>query len=165
MNLHETILTRRTIKEFAPKPISDAVVLRALEAGLWAQNHRMTEPWRFIIVGPQMHAELGHIDAKLLGKPCIVVVTCLLSQDADQHREDYAAVCCAIQNIQLAAWAEGVGMQWSTGKLMRLPETYARLAIDPTQAEIVGFLYFGYPASIPAPKPRKPLAEVMRRVP
>jgi hypothetical protein len=30
---------------------------------------------------------------------------------------------------------------------------------------MVGFLYFGYPASIPIPRPRKPLSEVMRTLP
>ena len=102
---------------------------------------------------------------KLLAKPLIVAVTYLLSGDALQRREDYAATCCAIQNIQLAAWAEGLGMQWHTGKQTQQPQTYTLLGIDPAVEEIAGFLYFGYPALIPPPVSRKPLAEVMRRLP
>lgn len=190
MELFETILNRRTIKEFKPDPVPDAVLERALTAGLWAQNHRMTQPWRFVVLGPETHQALAKAGAeaqiqamradsdaatrdkvwagavqKLMSKPRIVAVTTLLNSDAFQRREDYAATCCAIQNIQLAAWAEGLGMQWSTGKQTQQPQTYSLLGIDPAAEEIVGLLYFGYPALIPTPAPRKPLAEVMRRLP
>jgi nitroreductase len=190
VELIDAILNRRTIKDFKPDLVPDAVLERALTAGLWAQNHRLTQPWRFVVLGPETHrvlAEAGgdaqlqslraDTDAatrekvqagavqKLMSKPRIVVVTTLLSADALQRREDYAATCCAIQNIQLAAWAEGLGMQWSTNKQTQQPDTYHLLAIDTAVEEIVGFLYFGYPALIPIPSPRKPLAEVMRRLP
>jgi nitroreductase len=190
VELWEAILSRRTIKDFKPDSVPDAVLERALATGLWAQNHRLTQPWRFIVLGPatqravaeagadaqlqslpaaadaatRARAQTGAVQ-KLLSKPRIVVVTCLLNGDAFQRREDYAAVCCAVQNIQLAAWADGLGMQWSTGKPTQLPQTYQLLGIDPAAEEIAGFLYFGYPALVPAPAPRKPLAEVMRRLP
>ena len=190
MDLFEAILNRRTIKDFRPEPVADAVLERALGAGLWAQNHRMTQPWRFAVLGPETQRALAQAGAeaqvqslpagadattqakvragavqKLMSKPLIVVVSCLLNGDPFQRREDYAAVCCAIQNIQLAAWADGLGMQWSTGKQTHLPQTYHLLGLDPAAEEIVGFLYFGYPALIPAPLPRKPLADVTRRLP
>jgi nitroreductase len=165
MELHDAILTRRTIKDFKPDPVPAEALERALAAGTWAQNHRMTEPWRFIVLGPQAHRAIATIDAKLATKPAIVAVTCWLDGDAFQRREDYAAACCAIQNIQLAAWAEGLGMQWSTGRTAQLPEAHALLGIDAAREEMVGLLYFGYPAKVPNPAPRKPLADVMRKLP
>lgn len=163
MNLTEAILTRRTIKEFTAAPVPDDVLERALTAGTWAQNHKMTEPWRFIVLGPETHKSLAGDDPKLLSRPRIVAVTTVLAADPFTRREDYAAVCCAIQNIQLAAWAEGVGMQWSTGRVATSPATYPILDIDPEKEEIAGLLFFGYPASVPAARPRKPLADVMRK--
>ncbi|HLB75624.1 MAG TPA: nitroreductase, partial [Candidatus Dormibacteraeota bacterium] len=65
-------------------------------------------------------------------------------------------------NIQLAAWAEGVGMQLSTNALIHDPQTYTLLGIDPEQEGIMAFLYMGYPAEIPT-RQRRPLAEVLRR--
>jgi nitroreductase len=56
-------------------------------------------------------------------------------------------------------------MQWHTGKQTQQAETYDLLAIDPSGEEIAGFLYFGYPALVPPPPPRKPLAEVLRQLP
>ena len=190
MQLFDAILSRRTIKEFKTEAVPDAILEQALSAGLWAQNHRMTQPWRFLVLGPATHQALAEAGAnaqiqgmradtdaatrdqiwrgavqKLMSKPRLVVVTMVLSSDAFQRSEDYAATCCAIQNIQLAAWGEGLGMQWGTGKQTQQPETYTQLGIDPTTEEIVGFLYFGYPALVPPPAPRKPLAEVMRQLP
>lgn len=164
MNIQEAILTRRSIKDFTPDRVPDEALERALTAGTWAQNHKLTEPWRFIVLGPEAHRAIAAIDPKLATKPAIVAVTYRLSGDAFQQREDYAATCCAIQNIQLAAWADGLGMQWSTGRTSQQPEVHALLGIEPGQEEMVGLLYFGYPARVPNPAPRKPLAEVTRRL-
>ena len=186
MELLEAIFQRRTIKDFKPGTIPAEVLERALTAGLWAQNHKLTEPWRFSILGPETHAQLAECFAraqaalagteiagkvraaardKILSKPCVVAVSQQLGGSAAQQREDYAAVACAIQNIQLAAWGDAVGMQWSSGKVIQLPQVYEVLGIDPGQEEIVGLLFFGYPASIPEPPPRQPLAVVSRRLP
>ena len=190
MELTEAIFERRTIKDFTLDPVPADLLARALTAGTWAQNHKLTEPWRFTILGPETHRQLAEnfaraqsspagttedtarqekvaADArnKILSKPCVVAVSQRLGGPPAQQREDYAAVACAIQNIQLAAWAEGVGMQWSSGKIIQLPTTYETLALDPAQEEIVGLLFFGYPAGVPAAPARKGLAEVSRRLP
>ena len=187
MELFEAILSRRTIKDFTSQPVSTEGLERALTAGLWAQNHRLTQPWRFTILGPATRqalaaaaadARLATLSAaddddararvrasaeqKILSKPSIVAVSSVLAADQGQWKEDYAAVCCAIQNIQLAAWAEGLGMQWSTSKLISHPATYQLLEINPAAEEIVALLYFGYPAVMPAAVKRKPLSEVSR---
>lgn len=162
MDIFEAIFNRRTIKDFKSDPVPDDVLERALEAGTWAQNHRMTQPWRFTIMGPETRSELASIESKILAKPLVVAVSYRLSDDKQQKTEDYAATCCAVQNIQLAAWALGLGMQWSTGKLTRNPGVYDLLDINPDKERIAGLLYFGYPARIPAPAPRKPLKEVSR---
>jgi nitroreductase len=164
MDAREAILTRRTIKDFKPDLVPSDALDRALSAGTWAQNHKLTEPWRFIVLGPETHRAIATIDQKLATKPTIVAVTYRLNGDAVQQREDYAATCCAIQNIQLAAWADGLGMQWSTGRTAMSPQTHALLGINAGEEEMVGLLYFGYPASVPKAQPRKPLAEVVRRL-
>ena len=177
MEISTAIFGRRTIKDFKPDPVPATVLERALTAGLWAQNHKLTEPWRFTVLGPDTHRRLadafaeaqgpaGRADAvgKILSKPLVVAVSQRLGDDA-QQREDYAAIACAIQNIQLAAWAEGLGMQWSSGKIIHLPSVYELLGIDRAAEEIVGLLFFGFPARIPSAPPRKTLAEVARHLP
>ena len=82
-----------------------------------------------------------------------------------QRQEDYAAIACAIQNIQLAACPKAGACNGSTGKITQLPETYSLLSVPSDKEEIVALLFFGYPASVPAAAPRKPLSEVARRLP
>ena len=98
MDLHEAILSRRTIKDFLPKPVPDDLLDRALTAGLWAQNHKLTQPWRFTILGPETRAALADKtgETKVLSKPAIVAVSCLVSGDEHRQWEDECAVACAI---------------------------------------------------------------------
>jgi hypothetical protein len=56
-------------------------------------------------------------------------------------------------------------MQWSTGRVSQMPQTYELLGINSAEEEIAGLLYFGYPAVVPAATPRKPLSELMRKLP
>ena len=69
-----------------------------------------------------------------------------------------------MQNVQLAAWDEGVGMQWSTGPITLEAGTYELLGVDQDNEYILGFFYIGYPNEILTPR-RKPLSEVMRWTP
>ena len=81
-----------------------------------------------------------------------MAISSLQEGDSQRQREDYAAVCCAIQNIQLAAWSIGVGIQWSTGPITLELNTYQLLGIDFGNEYMVGFLYMGYPQVKPEPK-------------
>ena len=72
-------------------------------------------------------------------------------------REDYAATCCAMQNIMLAAWEDGIGMQWSTSSLIKDAEALTVLGIDAEREQVVGFLYAGFAERVPTSK-RKPAA-------
>jgi len=163
MDVLEAIHTRRTIFKFKPGSVPRDVIEKVFEAGLWAPNHHLTEPWRFVVLGEetketlaQRYSEIqeakaaeGESDeakkalkdagyAKFMSKPTIVAVACLQDGDDIKKREDYAAACCAMQNVQLAAWAEGVGMQWSTGPITleeRPPTIAERNLPDPVTPE------------------------------
>ena len=164
MELFQAVESRRTVKDFTAAAVPDELLLRALSAGLWAQNHRMTQPWRFAVFGPESKAQLAEYFPRATDIPAIVAVTCLKHDDAEIEREDYAACACAIQNIQLAAWSLGLGMQWSSGKAAQDARTAKMLDLDEGREMLVGLLFFGFPAEVPAPKARKPLDEVLRRL-
>jgi nitroreductase len=183
--IRELIRSRRTIFDFEPGALSADVVRDLVEAGTWAPNHKLTEPWRFILVGARtglalaeryaeiqksrgkdmspeaqaLRAEEGR--RKFLAKPSVLCIACVQEGDEQQKREDYAATCCAAQNVQLAAWDAGIGMQWSTGPLTRDPAACALLGIDPARELIIGFFYMGRIAGVPRTH-RKPVADVFR---
>jgi nitroreductase len=182
----DTIQTRRTIKEFRSDPIPEETLWRILDAVRWAPNHRLTEPWRLTIIGKESREGLADALAaqaasgqdlsvvakaktearrKVMSSPVLLAVTCRLDGNPAQQAEDVAAVCAAMQNLQLAAWSEGIGSHWNTGKVTRLPETAALLGLSERSEQLVGFLYLGYPAQVPEPPNRRPIQDVVRRLP
>jgi nitroreductase len=169
MEVYEAIQQRRTIKNFTPEAVPAGLLEQVLEAGIWAQNHGMTQPWRFTILGPETREALAKAQEfarpKIQNAPAQVVVSQLPATDENVRREDTAAIACAIQNIALAAWSEGLGMLWSTGKWTRTKEAYQVLRVNPEHEEIVAFLNFGFPSEVPAAPARKPLGEVMTSLP
>lgn len=188
MDLYEGLLSRRTIYRYEDRAVPDEAIERALEAARFAPNHKLTEPWRFHVVGKETKAQLADVAGRLARKkadgltpdeaerqverarnkiakvPALVAVSYAKTPDDPfRDREDYAAVCCAVQNLMLSLWSEGIGTQWSTGGVTRDAESYRILGV-PEGEEIVGFLKIGYPERVPTTR-RRPLEEVVRRLP
>ena len=65
------------------------------------------------------------------------------------QQEDYAACCCAAQNLMLTLWDKGVGVKWTTGAVVRDERFYELLDVDKTVEKIVGLFWYGYPAQNP----------------
>ena len=103
------------------------------------------------------------IREKITAPGGLVVVSQVKSEDTFRAKEDYAAVSCAIQNIQLAAHAESLGAKWSTGAITRDARTYEIIGIDVELEDIVGFVWIGIPRVVPAIK-RPEFETVVRRL-
>ncbi|MFE4240438.1 nitroreductase family protein [Peribacillus butanolivorans] len=50
MKLEQIIKERRSIKRFKDIPVPLDTIQSLLETSTWAPNHKMTQPWRFIVV-------------------------------------------------------------------------------------------------------------------
>ncbi|MDA0351364.1 MAG: nitroreductase [Chloroflexi bacterium] len=172
MELLDALAMRRTASGFAEAAPPRELVERIIEAATWAPNHRKTEPWRFHVLAGAAREELGdrvaaamrndegagdaQVDSarkKLVRSPVIVVVT-QPGSPADPVRdlEDYAAACCATQNLLLAAHGEGLASKWSTGAMAMMPAVFEYLGIE-RDDRVVGFVYLGYPADGAEPRP------------
>ncbi len=168
MDALEAIRQRRTAQAFGPSTISDEDLREALQVAMLAPNHKLTFPWKFVVVGPESRqalkeqkkqealakritpatdAELAKMEEqlqlKMLNPAALVAFCCTRNEDEFRQREDYAAVCCGIQNFTIALAAKGYQTKWSTGRVTRSPDTYELLSVDPTRFEIVGFLWVG----------------------
>jgi nitroreductase len=185
--LQKLIAERRTTQDYRQGPLPEGALQRALEVATSAPNHRMTEPWRFVQVGPQNRQVLFEIGADLKSAPGVplagpardklaakmllpselLVICQTRADDPDVAKEDYAAVACAVYAVMLSLWSEGVGSKWSTGGVTTDERTYAALGVDPAQQEIVGFLWVGFDARAEAPKPRRrrTLDQILKSVP
>lgn len=178
-SLINLIKSRRTVHMYQDRPVAAEVIEQAVQAAHQAPNHKLTWPWRFTLIGPETKAQINALAMKMKATngplegaqldlfnqkrvhPQLMVVSQIISSDARQSKEDYAAVSCAIQNFSLALAAHGLGSKWSTGSMTRHQLAYDLSEIDQSQEEIVGFIWFGYPARVPSPK-RPELSKVFR---
>ncbi len=176
-HLAERMRSRRTVKVFLQQPVSQSLVLEAIEVARWAPNHHLTEPWHFYLLGDEAirksidlireivterkDEKMGEFKAADAAKrPGWVVVTCRRSDDELTEREDYASVACAIQNFTLYLSEAGVASKWSTGPITRDSRYYQALGINEEVEFIVGLMWYGYPKITPTQQ-RKDVAEIV----
>ena len=181
MELDQAIRTRRSIKRFTDRPISREEIARLLDAAVYAPNHRMTQPWRFYVLGPEARrsygAALGARKARKVedpeaarvvatkaeegeaSLPAMIAVAMTVSDNAEIREEDYAATMMAVQNLLLAATANGLGTHLKTGAIMDDPRAREAVGV-PDGQRIVTLIQLGEPAEIPPEKPRRPAAEL-----
>jgi nitroreductase len=176
-DLAATIRSRRSIDLFAPQRISVDVLKDAIEVARWAPNHRLSEPWRFYILGAQaLRATIDlavEIDvaakgeragaarrARLEAIPGMFVLTTRRSDQALLELENYAACCCAAQNLMLYLWRQGIGVKWTTGGITRQPRFFELLGVDPVEESVVGLFWYGVPKVVPEQR-RRPVAEIV----
>jgi nitroreductase len=172
---------RRSIDLFAAEPVPQSVVLEAIDVARWAPNHRLTQPWRFYLVGPETRARVidlaVEIDtakkgeragvarrARLEAVPGFLVLTTRRSEEALLDREDYAACCCAAQNLMLELWERGVGTKWTTGGITRDARFYELLGVDSAKESVVGLIWYGVPKVVPTQE-RLPVEAIVTQLP
>lgn len=186
MNIFEAIRSRRSIKAFTDRQVSREEIERLLEAAVQSPNHRLTEPWRFYVLGPGARraygAALGARKAKKIEDPtaaaevsrkvedkherlpAMLAVSVVLAPDEEIREEDYAATWMAVQNLLLAATALGLGTHLKTGAVMDDPRARAAVGV-PDGERIIATLELGEPAGAPDAKPRKPASALTTWVP
>jgi nitroreductase len=157
MDVYEAIRTLLAVREYQARPVPEEVIRRVLEAGRLTASAMNKQPWHFIVVrDPETLRQLGEMSRTgpyIAGAPLAIVVV------VEPSRFAISDASRAIQDMLLAAWAEGVGGNWVgfSGQ----DEVKPLLGI-PAERDVLAILPFGYPAS-PAgkgKKARKALAEV-----
>ena len=185
VSVYDAIFGRRSVKEFTESPVSDETLERLFAAAVWAPNHRLTEPTRFFalrkdspirhkvaevawkttyenVVNPNPNQKRRSADAsreRVLNAPAMVYVYSVGGDNEEVTRENYATSCCAVQNMALAAVAEGLSLDWSTGGLTKLPDLAQTLGSDPDWM-MVGVVFIGRAEAIPNAQ-RMPHSEVV----
>lgn len=172
--VYRAIFERRDMRHFSGGTVADDVMQRLLSAAHHAPSVGFMQPWRFIRVRNRLLREGIHalieqervLTARALGEredefmklkvqgvlDAAEVLVVALPQGREQHvfgrrtlpEMDLASAACAIQNLWLAARAEGLGMGWVSifdpqqlGGLLQMPEgskPIAVLCLGPVQA-------------------------------
>ena len=179
MHISDAISTRRSIKRFTSRSVTREEIETLLAAACAAPNHRLTQPWRFYVLGPEARQAYGlvlggrkarkiedpdaaramrdTVAAEHRALPAMLVVAVVENENPEIKEEDYAAVMMATQNLSLAALELGLGTHVKTGAIMSDPAARAAAGVKDNE-RIVAIVNVGEPAEIPAPKKREPAA-------
>jgi 5,6-dimethylbenzimidazole synthase len=194
--VYRAIAERRDMRHFSGGEVAPELLARLLEAAHQAPSVGLMQPWRFIRIGdPALRADIHALvekerlrTAEALGergedfmrlkvegiRDCAELLVAALMDHREAHifgrrtmpEMDLASLACAIQNLWLAARAEGLGMGWVS---LFEPRGLAELLRMPSGSQPVAILCLGpvrefYPAPMLALEgwadPR-PLAELV----
>jgi len=177
--VYKAIAERRDMRHFTSAPIDADTLQRLLTAAHCAPSVGLMQPWRFIrITDPALRQRLHtlveeerHRTAAALGErhdefmklkvqgilECGELLVAALCEAREKHvfgrrtlpEMDLASVACAIQNLWLAARAEGLGMGWVS---LFDPDALADVLQMPMGSKAVAILCLGHVAAFyPAP--------------
>lgn len=180
MDVYTAIRTRRDIERFSDEVPARELIERLIDAAIWAPNHRLTEPWRFCVLAGSGRDAMGDAIAAWLereGKPegaqraarskllrapvTLVVAQVATPEDVTRDLEDYAACVMAVQNVLLAAHAEGLIAHFSTGAMVEYEGAKTYLGLAPHD-RIVGYVNLGFPRPDNPPKEGQRSTPVVR---
>lgn len=172
--IYRAIAERRDMRHFSGGEVAPELLARLLEAAHQAPSVGLMQPWRFIrITRPALREDIyqlveqeRQLTAEALGersdefmrlkvegvRDCAEVLVAALMEGREAHvfgrrtlpEMDMASLSCAIQNLWLAARAEGLGMGWvslfdpvALAELLGMPpgsKPVAVLCLGPVQA-------------------------------
>jgi len=161
------IRSRRSIfpPMYTGEEVSDDVIWEILENANWAPTHRMTQPWRFVVIpqkkipdwctfaanwygrytpeGQFSEMKLKKIRTKPLKASHIIAI--IMKRDKQKSVpkwEEKAAVACAVQNMYLSVTAMDLGGYWSTPSYALASNEYFNLK---SRESCLGLFYIGVP--------------------
>jgi len=189
MDCFEALLGRRSCRHYKSDPVEKDKITRMLEAAIYAPSPTNRQPWEFIVVNnPEYNKkvkEIGEItkvkvaersDWKwmpnfnidfLLKAPTLIVVVGDPSRNGGEQFLDvpspgYIAGCsCAVQNMMLAAYDQGLGTLWWS--LFEKKDVREIFGISEDR-DPIGIICVGYPERLGTAPARKGLNEKVRYI-
>ena len=149
-DFEQIINTRRSIREYAKKDVSDEDILKIIRAGMQAPGSRLgAEPWEFVVVkNKETLAKLGEIKPRVTNAPVAIVLV------ANIERAFYKTVWpqdigSSAENIPLEAVNLGLGGLWNgvAPEEERMEKIGKIIGIDDiTETKPYCIITIGYPA-------------------
>ncbi|KTC38733.1 5,6-dimethylbenzimidazole synthase, partial [Pseudomonas putida] len=168
--IYRVIAERRDMRHFIGGSVPPALLARLLAAAHQGPSVGLMQPWRFVRISDRalrgriqaLVEEERLLTAQAMGErsdqfmqlkveginDCAEVLVAALMDDRERHvfgrrtlpEMDLASVSCAIQNLWLAARAEGLGMGWVS---LFDPQALAEVLGMPAGAKPVAVLCLG----------------------
>ena len=159
----ELAKARRSVRDYAPDPVPDDLLMDVIEAARWAPSAVNVQPWELIIVtDADLRGSIAeHARYMALRWPHIRSAPVLIAVCATTVTKFSRDDCMfAGANIMLAAADAGLGSCWIggfdeqvVGKLLSVPEGYI----------LPGMCTIGYAAGETSAPPKRPREDMIHR--
>ncbi len=148
-DFEEIIKTRRSIREYQDKDVSDEDILKIIKAGMQAPGSRLgAEPWEFVVIkNKKTLAELAEIKPRVKTAPVAILLVANIERAFYKlhWQQDMAA---AAENMLLEAVNLGLGGLWNG--VAPTEETMEKVAdlfgLDNENQKPFCVITLGYPA-------------------
>jgi len=180
MNIYEAIERRRTIRKFK-RPATDEQLTKIINAATKSPSSSNRQNWEFVVVDdPDLIKKVAEIKYIMnRGKPAGEEASEEKEKGAQRQKDsfanaalvvvfhnkklaDSAGVWCCIENMLLAAVAEGLG-----SRIARLSGDAAKdtnlLLEAPEKMDVVAAISFGIPDQEPVPRKLRPEGSWLHR--
>jgi nitroreductase len=159
MSLTDLILSRRSIRRYEAKKISDEDLRSILEAGRQAPSAANRQPIKFVIVTEnELKKELSDaLFNRFVKDAPVIVIACADVKSVLTGKWAVVDASIAMQNMVIAAWTLGIGSCWIGAFKEENLKTQLKI---PDKWKVVALLTLGYPAEQPKPAKKKSFEEM-----
>ena len=165
MEFYEVIRRRRSIRAYRPDPVPEDALERIWTAVQLAPTACNNQPFRFVVLrSDEAKAKAYRCYKSPWLRTAPLIVVALGNREQAWKRlsgEPIHAVDTAIafEHFVLAAAAEGLGTCWVCA--FDQDALHRELGAGP-EWEVIALSPLGYPAETPAPRPSKPVSELVQ---
>ena len=181
MDLYEAIRSRRSHRLYRPDLPPREALERVVEAALWAPSGMNLQPWEITVMAGKVRDEFVALCSQAIthllpvmkqaqvpekgqqlvvqffkdlgGAPVVIAVTISKNPDGSVNPTNLQGGAALMQNLLLAAHAEGLGTCWMTG-INFVEKEILEFLRKPDQ-QLLAITPMGYSAKEPPVPPRK----------
>ncbi|MFX0059533.1 MAG: nitroreductase family protein [Candidatus Hodarchaeota archaeon] len=157
------IKSRRSIRNFQDKMISDNEINMILEAGRWAPSASNRQPWVFIVLKDRDFInKIAKVASygKFIKEASVVIA--IIGKTKTSPKWYIIDTTLVTMNMMLMAWSLGIGTCWIGTMNRDKAKQILELNNDDYVATILPFGYIR--GDIPAPTQRKSLKEIVKEI-
>ena len=138
MEAMETILSRRSVRSYLPRPVPREAIRKLLEGAMSAPSAGNQQPWHFLVIDDRKILDAMpsvHPYSQMLREAPLAILICG-DLELEKHKGFWVQDCsAAAQNLLLAAHAQNLGAVW--------------LGVYPREDRVTGFQkMFGLPRNL-----------------
>jgi nitroreductase len=189
LDFYDVVFKRRSIRKFGEEPIPKETLYRVLDAGCWAPSAGNLQPWHFIIITDvEVKKRIAHVcteysrkhwavfssetarylaarggswNKSYMARVPVLIAVCFHVPEKMREELALASAWCAIENMLLAATAEGLGSCIYTFYNTEEENRIKEILDVPENHRIAALIQLGYSATEPPKPSRKTLKETV----